>query len=175
MRARYTIWDEIRRMQQQIEYMFENFFTSDPLSDAFIDRMDKINRSNFLLEGPQKQGKVEIITSRYRQPISDIYETDKEIIAEIEMPGVDKKDIQVSIDKNSIEVKAESKTEVKNEDNKKGMFRFERNYSGFYRHFALPDNVDTDKANAEYKEGILKIVVPKLKIEQQKKKLIDIK
>lgn len=171
MRERYTIWDEIRRMQQQMDYIFENFFTSDP----FIDRMDKLYRSNFLLDGPQKQGKGEIVTSQYRQPISDIYETDKEIIVEMEMPGVDKKDIQVSIDQNGIEIKAESKTEIKKEDNKKGMFRFERNYSGFYRHFALPDNVDTNKANAEYKEGILKIVVPKLKIEQQKKKLIDVK
>lgn len=161
-------------MQQQLDSMFENFFTNDP----FIERMDVINKiggSNFLLEGPQKQGKGEIITSQYRQPISDIYETDKEIIAEIEMPGVDKKNIQVHVDQNGIDVKAETKTELKHEDKKKGMYRFERNYSGFYRHFSLPSNVDTEKANAEYKEGILKIVVPKIKIEQQKKKLIDVK
>ena len=55
------------------------------------------------------------------------------------------------------------------------MYRFERNYSGYSRYFALPKNVDPDKSNAEYKDGVLKITVPKLKIEQQKRKMLDVK
>ena len=91
------------------------------------------------------------------------------------MPGVDKKDIKVNVTKDSIEIKAEKKKEVKEEDKKKGMFRHERSFAGFYRSFALPNNVDADKANAEYKDGVLKITVPKLKIEEKKKKLLEIK
>ncbi len=161
MRGRYTIFDEMRRMQEQMDTMFENFFANDPFMD----------RNHLLLEGPSTGKKGELVTSSYKQPLSDIYETDKEVIAEVEIPGVDKKDIQVNVDQNGIDIKAETK----HEDKKKGMYRFERNYSGFYRHFSLPSNVNADKANAEYKDGVLKIIIPKLKIEESKRKLIDVK
>ncbi len=162
---RYTIWDEMRRMQQQMDAMFEHFFENDPF----------MTERHNLLEGPSTGKKGELIASNYKNPVSDIYETDKEVIAEVEMPGIDKKDIQVHVDKDGIEIKAETKAELKHEDKRKGMYRFERNYSGFYRHFSLPNNVNTDKANAEYKDGILKVTLPKLKIEESKKKLIDVK
>ena len=162
MKERYTLFDEMRRMQEQMDNMFDNFFVNDPF--------DK--RNKLLLEGPKKG---EFATSHYRQPVSDIYETDKEIVAEVEMPGLEKKDIQVNIDQNGIEVRAEKKAETKQEDKKKGIYRFERNYSGFYRHFSLPTNAVADKSNAEYKDGILKITIPKAKVEEHKKKLIDVK
>ena len=72
------------------------------------------------------------------------------------------------------EDKKVEKNEVKEEDKKKGMFRLERSFAGFYRSFALPNNVDSDKANAEYKDGVLKITVPKLKVEEKKKKLLEV-
>ncbi len=161
MKDRYTIWDELRRMQHQMDAMFENFFESSGPS------------SHYLL--PRASNKNDVVVSTYREPVSDIYETEKEIIAEIEIPGVDKKDIQVNVDSNGIDVKAETKTESKHEDKKKGMYRFERNYSGFYRHFSLPNNVNTEKATAEYKDGVLKVVVPKLKVEESKRKLLEVK
>jgi len=155
------IFDELKRMQQQIDNTFKNFF-----------EMDFFNINHNLLKGP----KGEISKTNYKLPLSNIYETDKEIIAEIEMPGVDKKDIKIQIDKNGIEIKAENKAEIKQENQKKGIYRFERNYSGFYRYFSLPSYADTEKANAEYKNGILKIIIPKLKIvEEKKKKLIEVK
>lgn len=165
MKGRYTIFDELRRMQQQMDAMFEHFFENDPF----------VTQNYNLLEGPNTSKKGELVTSSYKQPLSDIYETDKEIIAEIEIPGIDKKDIQVYVDKDGIEIKAETKAEVKHEDKKKGMYRFERNYSGFYRRFSLPNNVNPDKANAEYKDGVLKVTIPKLKIEDSKRKRIDVK
>lgn len=164
MRKRYTIWDEMRRMQEQIDSLFENFFSGEPFFGG----------TQNLLESPTGK-KGELITSNYKQPISDIYETDKEIIAEVEMPGVKKNDIKVHVSDRGLEIKAETHAEVKREDKKKGMYRFERNYSGFYRYFSLPNNVDANKANAEYKEGILKITMPKLKEEEHKKKLLKIK
>lgn len=162
MKERYTIWDEMRRMQHQMDAMFENFFER----GGFASR-------NYLL--PITTNKGELATSAYREPISDIYETEKEVIAEIEVPGVEKKDIQVNVDNTGIDVRAESKSESKQEDKKKGMYSFERNYSGFYRHFSLPSNVNTEKATAEYKDGVLKVVVPKLKIEEPKRKLLEVK
>jgi HSP20 family protein len=163
MRKRYSIWDEMRRMQEQMDSLFNNFFSTEPLWD----------QQQLLLEDSSKKG--DVITSNYAQPLSDVWETDKEVVAEIDMPGVDKKDIKVNVTEDGIEVKAETKSETKEEDKKKGMFRLERRYSGFYRNFSLPKDVDADKAEAEYKNGVLKIRVPKLKIEEKKKKLLEIK
>ena len=154
---RYTIFDEIRKMQEQMDNMFNGFFGD-------------FGAENLLADNTNKQ-----LVSNYRQPVCDTWETDKEVIAEIELPGVNKKDIKVNVSEDGIEVKTESKYENKVEDKKKGMYKLERSYSGFYRKFALPSNVDPKKAEAEYKNGILKIKVPKLKIEHKKQKLLDIK
>lgn len=164
MKGKYAIWNEMRRMQEKMDSLFEHFFSGEP----FFDRT-----RNLLESHVSKKGK--LVPSNYRQPITDIYETDKEIIAEVEIPGVNKNDIQVHVDDNGIEIKAETRAEAKHEDKKKSMYHFERNYSGFYRYFSLPNTANAKKANAEYKEGVLKITVPKLKKEEHKKKLLEIK
>lgn len=157
-----TLWDEMQRMQEQMDSIFENFFRGDPFLGY-----------QYSLEEPNSNK--QLTMSNYKQPLSDIYETDKNIVAEVEMPGVNKKDIKVNVSDQGIDIRAETHAETKKEDKKKGIYRFERNYSGFYRHFNLPNNVNLDKTNAEYKDGILKITVPKLKIEEQKKKMLPIK
>ena len=146
---RYDLWEQMRRMQEQMDNLFGNFLSDEPQ----------------LLE--DRSGGV------MRQPVSDIYETENEVVAELDMPGLDKKDIKLNVNKDSIEVKAEKKKEDKQED-KKG-YRLERSYSGFYRSFRLPESVDANKAEAEYKDGVLKITVPKVQLEEQKRKQIDIK
>ena len=158
-----SIWDEMRMVQENMDSLFSNFFSKEP----FIGH-------GFLLEDSSGK-KGDLVTSNYRAPISDLYETEKEMVAELDLPGVDKKDIKVNVTNDSIEIKAEKKNELKQEDKKKGMFRLERSFAGFYRSFALPNNVDADKANAEYKDGVLRITVPKLKIGERKKKLLEIK
>ncbi len=163
MKKDIAVLDEMRQMQKNMDSLFRNFFNLDPLFE------------NRFLIGENSTPKSDLITSNYVEPTSDLYETDKEIIAEIDLPGVDKKDIKVNVTKDSIEINAEKKYETKKEDKKKGMYRFERSYSGFYRKLALPNKVDADKADAEYKNGVLQIKIPKLKIEQQQKKLLEIK
>ncbi len=163
MKKDIAVWDEMRQMQKNMDSLFRNFFNLDPLFE------------NRFLIGENSTPKSDLITSNYVEPTSDLYETDKEIIAEIDLPGVDKKDIKVNVTKDSIEINAEKKYETKKEDKKKGMYRFERSYSGFCRKLALPNKVDADKADAEYKNGVLQIKIPKLKIEQQQKKLLEIK
>lgn len=146
-----------------MDSMFRNFFNSEPL----------IGSDMLLEDNTGKKG--DLVSSNFVAPDSDLYETDKKIVAEIDMPGVDKKDIKVNVNKDSIEVKAEKKHEMKQEDKKKGMYRFERSFSGFYRNFALPSNVDAEKAEAEYKDGVLKVTVPKVQVEESRKKLLEVK
>ena len=99
------------------------------------------------------------VESNYRKPHADFWETDDAIIAELELPGIDKKDIHIQLSENTIEITAESKHQ--NEQKKKGMYRLERNYAGFYRNFIAPHGIDTEKTKAAYKAGVLRIVAPK--------------
>jgi HSP20 family protein len=161
MKRDYTIWDEMRKMQEQMDNMFDSFFARD--------------REHLMLDDFNNRNLINSELTNYREPVCDMYENDKEIITEIELPGINKKDIKINVSEDSVEIKTETKKEDKVEDKKKGMYRLERSYSGFYRKFALPKNVDNNKAEAEYKDGILKIKIPKLKIEDKKKKLLEIK
>ncbi len=100
-----------------------------------------------------------------REPYADIIETDREIKVTIEIPGVDKKDIDLNATENSLEVSAEVKEEE--EEEKEGYIRKERRYKKYYRAFALPEEVDPTKAKTTFKNGILQIVLPKKRIEER--------
>jgi HSP20 family protein len=108
-----------------------------------------------------------------RTPRMDIYETEKEVIVKVELPGVDPKDIEVEVQDNILKI--EAKTEQKKEEKKKGYYRKEIS-SGFYkRAVPLPAEVIGNKAKASYTEGVLKIEIPKAKPKKEKKKTIKIK
>ncbi|MCX8167054.1 MAG: Hsp20/alpha crystallin family protein [Candidatus Micrarchaeota archaeon] len=158
---RYTIWDEIRKMQEQIDSVFENFFSQAPESRA-------------LLRMPETEKSRELVLSDFRPALLDMWEDEKNIYLEAELPGIDKKDIKVSIDDDSVEIRAETRFEEKRDDKKKGYYRLERRYAGFYRCLELPKSVDKEKAKAEFNNGILKITMPKVKSEEQSKKEIKV-
>ena len=99
--------------------------------------------------------------SKFRQPLTDLKETNNEYIATVEIPGVDKKDIQLNISENNLEIKVEKKSEMKIANENKGFIRSERFFSNFYRSMNLPSNIIPEKAKASYKNGILEIILPK--------------
>jgi HSP20 family protein len=124
----------------------------------------------------RRNGRNELIPfESYRKAVSDIYETDKDIIANIELPGIEKKDIKLNIKEDKIEIKVEKKSEVEKKDEKKGFYRRERLYSGFYRCFKLPVYADTEKVDADFKNGVLNITIPKKKGHEKKYKQIPVK
>ena len=93
------------------------------------------------------------------EPVADIYENDDHFVVVAELPGVDKKDIQVSVNGRILTLSGERTTnkEVKEES----YCHRERSYGRFERSFTLPVDVDNEKVNADYKDGVLKIVIPK--------------
>lgn len=101
----------------------------------------------------------------------DLYETDHEIVSLIELPGVTKEDIKVSSTDDGVEIKVEKRAEEKEVDPKKGFYRMERSYSGFYRYVPMPKNADLSKLDASYKEGILELKVPKLDLKPEKREI----
>ncbi len=92
-------------------------------------------------------------------PKIDIVEKDKEIKVSAELPGVDEKDIDVSITKHTLIIKGEKKEEK--EDKGKNYYRMERSYGSFIRTIPIPVEIDTDKAKAQFKKGVLTITMPK--------------
>jgi len=103
-------------------------------------------------------------------PAVDIYETDSEITVQAELPGVDRKDIALQLENNVLTLKGDRRFEK--ETNQENYHRIERSYGGFSRAFTIPTTIDEDKIRADYKDGILKIALPKK--EQVKAKQIKI-
>ena len=105
----------------------------------------------------------------FRKPSADMWEDAKNLNLVVEIPGVDKKDVKVSVTENGIEVTGERKEVLKKKE--KGIYHYERAYSGFHRFFSVPRKINPNKASADYKDGIIKITVPKVK---EKKKVVEL-
>lgn len=116
----------------------------------------------------------DFISSRKDQYMKcDIYEKDGNYHIEMDVPGFKKEDISIEASDGYLTIKAEKNSENNEEDEDKNYIRRERSYGAYERSFYLGD-LDQDKVEAEFKEGILKISVPK-KEEVNNKKMIEIK
>ncbi len=104
---------------------------------------------------------------KIRMPKMDIYEENNNVIAEVELPGFDPKDIETEIKDNYLKIVA--KKEEKKEEKEKDYYKKELSRGYFKRVVPLPSEVKSDKAEAEYKDGILKIIIPKVKSEKDQK------
>ena len=93
------------------------------------------------------------------QPKVDVVEESKQFVVKVDIPGVDPKDINVSLDRNNLTIKGEKETEHK--EKKDNYVRYERSKGSFYRRIMLPDVVDGDKITAKGKDGVLVITIPK--------------
>ena len=92
-------------------------------------------------------------------PAVNIAETENEFHIELAVPGLKKEDFKISLDKNTLSVSVEKKTE--NETNDKRYSKREYSYTSFVRSFTLPETVDYSKIDAEYTDGILKLSIAK--------------
>lgn len=106
-------------------------------------------------------------------PRVDINETEKEVVLDVELPGLERKDIKVEVKNNTLTVSGERKSERKTDDSQ--CCRIERHYGRFERSFGLPDTVKSDKVAAEYKNGVLTITLPKAEKAIPKEVQIEVK
>lgn len=105
-------------------------------------------------------------------PATDVSETKDLVTLAIELPGLEKKDLDIDIEDGVLTVRGE-KLEEKKEDDKK-YHLVERTYGSFQRAFALPRTVDTTKITAEFEKGVLKVLLPKTPESQAKSHRVDI-
>lgn len=106
-------------------------------------------------------------------PQVDISETDKEYIVSAELPGLDEKDIHVSLSHHTLTISGDKKAEKR--DKGKNYYRVERSYGVFNRSIPLPDEVDEDKIEAAFKNGVLTVNLPKTTEAVSQPKRITIK
>jgi HSP20 family protein len=99
-------------------------------------------------------------------PSVNIREDDKFYNLELAVPGIDKKDLKIDINEDVLTVSSESKNE--SEENSDGYKRKEFSYASFCRSFYIPENVDHDKIEANYKDGVLTVGLPKQEEEKSK-------
>jgi HSP20 family protein len=92
-------------------------------------------------------------------PKVDVTENDKEIKVSAELPGMDEKDIDISLNRDTLTIRGEKKEEK--EQKGKDYYRMERSYGSFNRTIQLPIEVETDKIEAQLKRGVLTVTLPK--------------
>ena len=92
-------------------------------------------------------------------PAVDIVESDSDILIKAELPGVEAKDVSISLDNNVLSLRGERHSEK--EINRENYHRMERATGSFSRSFALPASIDADRVTADFRNGLLTITLPK--------------
>jgi HSP20 family protein len=92
-------------------------------------------------------------------PSIDVRETETELVVEAELPGMDERDISVTLNNGVLTLKGEKKAE--REEKKDDYHLTERSYGSFQRSFRVPDTIDADKVRAVFEKGVLKVTLPK--------------
>lgn len=128
-----------------------------PMHDMFglRNRIHRMFGDSFL---PAFDSDNELTLSNWK-PAVDVYDNENSIVVKAEMPGVDKKDIDISVKDGVLTLTGERSTD--NEMKEKDVYFRERAYGRFQRSFRLPGEINSDTIKADYKDGVLKVEIPK--------------
>jgi HSP20 family protein len=121
------------------------------------ERMNRLFEESF--RGVTRSGNEEEWSVGTWAPAVDIYEESPNIVLKAELPGIDPKGVDIRVENNVLTLRGERKfdTEVKRDS----YHRVERAYGTFSRSFTLPSVIDTEKIQADYKDGVLTVILPK--------------
>ena len=139
-------FDQFRR---EMDQLFDGFLSEWPVRTSLLDR----RLGSFV-------------------PQIDLAETDKEVRITAELPGLDKKEVEVTLTQGVLTIKGEKREE--HEENKGDMHRSECRYGMFERSVQLPADIDADKAKASFKKGVLKVTLPKTADAQSSRRRIPV-
>ena len=106
-------------------------------------------------------------------PYVDVVDTGKTVNVSVELPGMDDKDIEVSLTKDALVIKGEKKEEK--EEKGKDYYKSERSFGSFTRSIALPEGIDTEGCEASFKKGVLTLKLPKTKEAMKEARKITVK
>ena len=139
---RWNPWREIATLEQQMNRLFD---------DALVPATGRER-------------------SLVRVPAAEMEETQEAIHLKLEVPGIEAKDLDISVTQNAVSISGERKEETKTEEN--GVTKSEFHYGKFQRVIPLPARIQNTKVEAEYKDGILNLTLPKA--EEEKNKVVKV-
>ncbi|MBU1044029.1 MAG: Hsp20/alpha crystallin family protein [Candidatus Omnitrophica bacterium] len=117
-------------------------------------------------------GETTLLGSQW-SPSIDIHESKDNLLVKADLPGLTKDEIEISVQDNNLIIKGEKKKE--NEVQEENYYKTERFYGSFYRTIQLPSEVDENKVNAQYKDGVLSLTLPKKENAKPKQIRVNIK
>jgi len=147
-------------LRQEIDHLFDDFFTG-----AFAP----FSRYGF---GEKPLGRLEPIFGR-TLPQVDIRETDKEYRISAELPGMEEKDIDVTLSEGMVTIRGEKKEEKKEEG--EDFHLMERSYGSICRSFRVPEEAELDKIDASFENGLLNVIIPKTEKPVVKEKKVTVR
>ena len=150
-------WQPFRSFRQEMDRLFEEF-----------ERGWGWPRSMFSIEPFGRREAAWAVA-----PAVDVAETDKAYELTAELPGLAEKDLEVKLANGALTIKGEKQEEK--EERKRDYYVSERRYGAFERSFRLPEGVDTDKIEASFKNGVLKVLLPKTPEARKAEKKIEVK
>jgi HSP20 family protein len=119
---------------------------------------------DFLPTAPRRNGGMAFV------PAVELHETTDAVNLKLEVPGLEAKDLDVQVTAESVMISGERRSETQTEE--KGIFRSEFQYGKFQRMIPLPARIDNQNVNAEYKDGVLMLTLPK--VEEEKTKVVKV-
>ena len=137
--------------------------------DPFRELLNLQRGINELFEGSFDAPREEMALRAWT-PAVDVYEDENAFLIKIDLPEITRDDVKVSLNENTLSISGERR--VENEQKKENYHRVERRYGQFYRSFTLPPNVDTGAIDAKFKDGVLRLTLPKK--EETKPKQIEV-
>jgi HSP20 family protein len=149
-------WEPFERFRREMDRLFDDF-TGGLLRGSLFGPM------------PFRRPEVTFRT----MPAIDVAETDKAYEITVELPGLDEKNIEVKVANGVLSIKGEKQEEK--EEKEKDYYRRERSFGSFERSFQLPDDIEDDKIQATFKNGVLSVTLPKSAEAQQQAKKIEVK
>jgi len=149
------VWRPFEALRREVDHLFDDFWRH-PFRSVSVSGLNRDWSNNVAAV-----------------PAVDVSEGDKAYEITAELPGLDEKDIEVGLANGGLTIKGEKKAEK--EEKKKDYYVSERSFGSFQRYFGLPEGVDTNKIEATFKNGVLKVILPKTAEAQKAAKKIEVK
>jgi HSP20 family protein len=149
----------MRRMAEDMDRMFESFGFG---RGRFAPRLWS--------DMPERFGEPELAVWA---PEIEVFDREGEFVVRADLPGLKKEDVRVEVTENALILEGERRKE--HEERREGFYRSERSYGRFSRAVPLPEGVDTEKVEAEFKDGVLEVRLPAPKRQSQQRRQIEIR
>jgi len=162
--------DELRKLQKRMSRLIEELGLGE-LESRYIEEMERMQKRMSDLRDLMEDVEGEGEEGGVIKPLADVLETDETIVVTMDMPGVDKQDVDITILDDELRVVAERKRET--EVSEKDYNIRERTTKRFERRVLLPASVKMDEAKASLAQGVLEITLPKAVIVSRKRIIID--